>query len=597
MTGAGAQVGCWASRFGFTQEETMEEIGEVLRLLLYRALIKAAVLLGTLQAPEREVARFAELAKQVYASCVVAVLGQVKAGKSSFINALLQEDIAQVGATEITATITYFRYGEPDNARLPVRCFWRNREPTNEAQAFLDGLQRRDRKTLRQAHQIDHLEYALSNDTLKGILLVDTPGTGSDISQHDETTQRFLRENKVDGCIYLIQEVPTSADRELLEAFRQATGGLLRDWSAVGILAKIDLLDADKLEQRHTLARGFAKQLPDLNTIVPVSAGLKRALDLLSDQKLMHFISTLQAIPRQTLDETLDRMLASSELYLSPALKCPLSHQQRLALWKSWATPRPWGVFATIVRLAARADPQQGPQPVRAALNKLAGSEQLERVLREHIFQRSSLLRSSRILKEALNSIHTLQRTYGQARRAEPQGKAFDRFLTLVRQAGGNEEIAQLITTIQGTDGSEAALVEDFTGRLLGLLSLFVRQRLEELKQDFTIIRKLLDKCNENFEALSKLSEEPDSLSPEEKQELNSLLWVYTWEEEQELRSLLGEYNAHFDRQAKIRNERKEAAKERQPEWEKGIKGGTTEAQRLVAELAVRRYGALTKGS
>ena len=64
------------------------------------------------------------LAQQVDQPCVVAVVGRVKAGKSTFINALLGQDLAKVGTTETTATINYFRYGRPDPER-PVRCIWR----------------------------------------------------------------------------------------------------------------------------------------------------------------------------------------------------------------------------------------------------------------------------------------------------------------------------------------------------------------------------------------------------------------------------------------------------------------------------------------
>ena len=45
------------------------------------------------QLPER----MEELAKQVHQPCVVAVVGRVKVGKSTFVNALLGEDLAKVG--------------------------------------------------------------------------------------------------------------------------------------------------------------------------------------------------------------------------------------------------------------------------------------------------------------------------------------------------------------------------------------------------------------------------------------------------------------------------------------------------------------------
>jgi ATPase subunit of ABC transporter with duplicated ATPase domains len=59
------------------------------------------------------------LSGQVDQPCVVAVVGRRKAGKSTFLNALPGEDLATVGAAETTATINYFRYGQP-NPQRPV---------------------------------------------------------------------------------------------------------------------------------------------------------------------------------------------------------------------------------------------------------------------------------------------------------------------------------------------------------------------------------------------------------------------------------------------------------------------------------------------
>jgi predicted GTPase len=79
-----------------------------------------------------------KIAAQVSQPCIVAVVGQVKAGKSSFINALLREDLAIVGTTETTATINYFRCSK-DSAVTDqtIRCFYHNGQSTYVDRAFL----------------------------------------------------------------------------------------------------------------------------------------------------------------------------------------------------------------------------------------------------------------------------------------------------------------------------------------------------------------------------------------------------------------------------------------------------------------------------
>ena len=54
------------------------------------------------------VSKFQRFRDEADMPCVLAVAGKVKAGKSSFLNALLGVDLAMVGTTETTATINYF---------------------------------------------------------------------------------------------------------------------------------------------------------------------------------------------------------------------------------------------------------------------------------------------------------------------------------------------------------------------------------------------------------------------------------------------------------------------------------------------------------
>lgn len=78
------------------------------------------------------VSRFKRLRDEADMPCVLAVAGKVKAGKSSFLNALLGVDLAMVGTTETTATINYFRYPRPDeeiNPEKPVVVHWNDGRP------------------------------------------------------------------------------------------------------------------------------------------------------------------------------------------------------------------------------------------------------------------------------------------------------------------------------------------------------------------------------------------------------------------------------------------------------------------------------------
>jgi predicted GTPase len=90
---------------------------------LVAALNRAASQLRAAGLPGELATRIEELAGQVHSPCVVAVVGRVRVGKSTFVNALLGEDHAKIGTTETTATINYFSYGEPGRLLAPDRPF------------------------------------------------------------------------------------------------------------------------------------------------------------------------------------------------------------------------------------------------------------------------------------------------------------------------------------------------------------------------------------------------------------------------------------------------------------------------------------------
>ena len=85
-------------------------------------LARTAPLLREAGMPDHPCVQFDGLAEKLHQACVVAVVGPVKAGKSTFVNARLGQDLATVGTTKTTATINRFRYGHPARPDRPVRC-------------------------------------------------------------------------------------------------------------------------------------------------------------------------------------------------------------------------------------------------------------------------------------------------------------------------------------------------------------------------------------------------------------------------------------------------------------------------------------------
>lgn len=76
--------------------------------------------------------QLSSLKLRLHQPCELAIAGKVKAGKSSFLNALIGEDLAKVGDLETTATINRFCYGKPENPSRPVKVVWDDGTSTYE---------------------------------------------------------------------------------------------------------------------------------------------------------------------------------------------------------------------------------------------------------------------------------------------------------------------------------------------------------------------------------------------------------------------------------------------------------------------------------
>lgn len=345
--------------------------------------------------------------------CVLAIAGRVKAGKSSFLNALLGVNLAKVGDTETTATINFFKYGKPQDPSKPIKVIWDSGNETFEDKRFMDSLQGRDEATLKKAHGIKCLEYYLEDEILKEVTLVDTPGTdavvGENDNAHEERTRGFfkmLREkhsqqteeytHSADAVIYLVGPVPTKAGQNFLKEF-QNTVGQSSAINSIGVLAKVDIsekLTSIRKEQAQYVAAGLKEQLA---TVIPVSAGLWMSL-----QQHKKDLPALYSVLREIPQTAFEYLMESEECYLEDDVdllaaiyedtgKSPLPLQQRKALKGDMF----WSIFRTISNSLYKNDTFE---EAVAELRDIAGIENVKNVLDQTFFSRTKIIREYNIL-------------------------------------------------------------------------------------------------------------------------------------------------------------------------------------------------------
>lgn len=196
----------------------------------------------------------------------LAVLGQVKRGKSTLLNALLGEDVLPSSVVPLTALPTFIQYGEQRMLRVryndsrpdtvlngePAQCSEDsclpashpagNRWLNKQLNAFVtEDANPKNTKGVREV-EIDHPAAILRN-----VVLIDTPGIGSTYRHNTEATMNFLPQ--CDAALFIISADPPITELEVgfLKEIRSRIGQLFF------VLNKVDYLTD---EERET-ALGF----------------------------------------------------------------------------------------------------------------------------------------------------------------------------------------------------------------------------------------------------------------------------------------------------------------------------------------------------
>ncbi len=223
---------------------------------------------GLLTIAHRLAANNLELAEQVPAlgrlresldrPLVVTVMGEFNAGKSTFVNAFLGQEVAPMGITPTTATVNLLKYGPEKQGRVLYRDEHTRDLAWPEVPGFLKKLEPEEAKRIRLVELLYPLEL------LQRINVVDTPGLNSIHAEHEETARRFIEEADAVLWLFSVDQAAKASEGEALAKI------VAQGRKILGVLNKIDRASDDERAQiiEH-VQRAVGERL---ETIVPVSA-------------------------------------------------------------------------------------------------------------------------------------------------------------------------------------------------------------------------------------------------------------------------------------------------------------------------------------
>jgi len=187
----------------------------------------------------------------------VAVLGRFKAGKSSFLNCIVGQDVLPVGAIPVTSVLTVLCFGERERARV----------------RFTDGAE----QVIRVAELPDFVTEEKNPENRKNVVQVtvdlpslgrypntrflDTPGLGSAFRHNTQVTMEWLPRAAASLVAISVDQPVSEQDISLLRDLARHTPRIVILLTKVDLLSESDLLAVTR-HVRTTLDRELGSEFP-----------------------------------------------------------------------------------------------------------------------------------------------------------------------------------------------------------------------------------------------------------------------------------------------------------------------------------------------
>lgn len=343
----------------------------------------------------------------------VAIVGRVKAGKSTLLNALVGERLAATDAGECTRIVTWYRHAlgyEVKAALVPegaVELGFRRVDGALEID--LGG---------RPLETIERIDVGWPSQKLLDLTLIDTPGLASADERSSARTARALLDQpgegpgQADAVLYLMRHLHRS-DAQFLEAFMDRSVAHASPVNAVVVLSRADEIGAarpDALDSARAIAARYAAdtRVRDLASgVVPV-AGLLAETGATLRQEQFDWLRTIARLE----PERRDALLVSVDRFRDEEAN-PLGADIREELLDRF------GLFGLrlAVRLIAGGTARTATQLSHALLEE-SGISELQRVLTERYAARADILKARSALA-AFRSISAELARAGTAGSAE----------------------------------------------------------------------------------------------------------------------------------------------------------------------------------
>lgn len=343
----------------------------------------------------------------------VAVIGLIKAGKSTFINALLQQELLTTDLQEATYTVTKFKYNEQAFLEIQLR----DGSVQKDAIENLDfWTSRSNLKKNKQLNDVEIVTINYPNKFFKKIEIVDTPGFGSIHGVDAENASRFLGkifENiskddkekstrltkqavaKADAVICAFSNNMRKSNMSILEGFLKYFGKIGNPSNSIGIFTKCDMFwdgqEVDPFEVGDRICKNIMERKDVrkvLYTLSPIIALPGQGLHYLDESTYQLFKELAKLSPDDLYDE-----LMIADIFLNNDIEgCNLDEEQRRFLLKTFGS---YGLYL----ITGHVRDGNGIEEIKKSIYSKSGIASLVNdIILRHFGARSDIIKAQNIL-------------------------------------------------------------------------------------------------------------------------------------------------------------------------------------------------------
>lgn len=472
--------------------------------------------------------RLERLTAQDESPFTLAVVGQMRSGKSTLINSILDDDdVTIVGVNETTATVNWILHGDTP-MRDMFRVTW-NESPLRSEILARSELVRWSGDS-RLAETTRYIELFSTSNFLKNVVIVDTPGSRSTIESHQETLESFIAarqrcENETlyyggeaDCMVYVLPATARQSDSELLRAFSEETripGSSV--FNSIGVLHKWEAMIASDSpwNDAQRKAVNIRSQLKNyLSDVIPVSGPLHRLSNRMPDS----FWEEILRLATACQPSTFKRLTMQDRYFLDWE---PSPESEDFFIVGTPKTRRdlftrsqlPWSCFKVVLQFA-RQTADLSAQELKKSIRQLAGIDQLISILESRFFSRAKTIRASTRLRKSLLPCDEV------IRQLRLSAYNLSQRMSMVEQA--LDEVATKSTELPNCKLFLDEEKHTFQKRLL-----IVQRGLEELESASNGLREQYLKFDQDMQAIKLLDENPGLFSSAEALEIFSVIGAY----------------------------------------------------------------------